>query len=735
MSMKSYNIILKRKLMMKKKIILFIAMFISYLGFSQVGINTEAPKATLDVVYKSTAGVPAGVIVPRLTGDELKAMDELYGTEQNGTIIYATDPVGTASDKTKRVTIQGYYYYDASQQKWIAMGSITEPWQNVTTGEAATANVENIYQTGKVAIGSGEIHESAIFQVNANNKGVLIPRLTTAERGNIASPADGLLIYNKTTGCYNYYASIPSKWLSICGEPDPAIINIIDCTGAGPNGTYKKATTLTSANTYTIKVNVLQDGPYTISAYTGNGYSFSKSGTFTSTGTYTLELEGQGTPISAQTDNVTLSFNGTGLTSSCTLPTITVANNTTEFTVNCGAITFGGTLKQGIAADGTQYMDVPITGVTTEGNTLVETAIVNGIKYSSGTVAITSSSTSIRLYAQGTPSVIGTFAYLFTAPGSLLPCNVNINVITALGTFAQPANRCYQILQANPSSPDGEYFIKGVNGEAFKTYCDMTNGGYTMLQSYSEKALLNEDADLRNNQNLNWNGNKNYAASVGASGTITYRNFLLPLSVRQTVRSNTSKNLYRVRIVQDAANVANNNDVWANNNYAVFDFSPGTADFISSSGWKTNVNITSKFFGKQMDTYTPSTKVVLDGVTYNNNGAANTVSLANFSDYRSLVLSSGYQFVFNYTNPDGSTTNITGPNNWSFYLWSSNRSNTNSSFQMFNHHIGKCKVGGTTTGAEGDDYQGVVSCDRRYNTYTPHSFNGGEGRYVQWFVK
>lgn len=720
---------MKKQMMKKITLLGFILVFI--FNFSQVGINTEVPKATLDVVHKSTGLLPAGLIPPRLAGDEIKAMDSKYGNDQNGAIIYATDPVTAASDKTRLITKQGYYYYSAFAQKWLAIGSMTEPWQNIITGESATSNNEDIYQTGKVAIGNAEIHESSIFQVNANNKGVLIPRLTTAERESISSPADGLLIYNKSTGCYNYYTATPAKWLSICGEPDPSIINVIDCTNTGAYGTYKKATTLTSSNTYTIKVNVLQVGPYNISLYTGNGYSFSKSGTFTSTGSYTLELEGQGTPTNAQTDNVTLSFNGTGLTTTCTLPGITVADNTTEFTLNCGASTFGGTLKVGVATDGTQYMDIPVISVANNGNALIETPVVNGIKYSSGTVVITSTTTSIRLYAQGTPSAIGTFAYSFSTPGSLLPCSVNIDVITALGTFDSPADRCYQILQANPYSLDGEYFIKGVNGEAFKTYCDMTNGGYTMLQSYSEKALLNEDADLRQNQNLNWNGNKNYALAVGSTGIITYRNFLLPLSVRQTVRSSTTKNVYRVRVVQDVANVVNNNDLWAKDNYAVIDFSSGVADLITG-GSTFSYTINSKVFGKNLiKPLTGNSGATFDGMNlvgsaYFYNGYDGRAFYANDPGFSS--------YAFNYINPNGSSTSSN--TNKVNHIWSI-RADANNNYFSFNHNIGKCRVGGLATGAIGDDYNntsaGVNYC--KYNALTPHSFNGGEGRYVQWFVK
>ena len=53
---------------------------------------------------------------------------------------------------------------------------------------------------------------SAILDVSSTNKGVLIPRMTTTERDNIAvtcscTPAEGLLIFNTTTKCFESYVN------------------------------------------------------------------------------------------------------------------------------------------------------------------------------------------------------------------------------------------------------------------------------------------------------------------------------------------------------------------------------------------------------------------------------------------------------------------------------------------------------------------------------------------------
>ncbi|WP_312766668.1 hypothetical protein [Epilithonimonas sp.] len=145
---------------MKKNIILLGAITISSLAFSQVGINTETPHATLDVTVKTTGtNLPEGIIAPRLTGDEIKSRDTLYDTPQKGAIVYATSAVGTTSLKTANITAEGYYYFDGSV--WTKFGSgsesgaATEPWYVQNTSTQATANNQNIYQQGKVAVGFG----------------------------------------------------------------------------------------------------------------------------------------------------------------------------------------------------------------------------------------------------------------------------------------------------------------------------------------------------------------------------------------------------------------------------------------------------------------------------------------------------------------------------------------------------------------------------------------------------
>ncbi|MBU0765653.1 MAG: hypothetical protein KJ607_12535, partial [Bacteroidetes bacterium] len=57
---------------------------------------------------------------------------------------------------------------------------------------------------------------SAILDITSTEKGLLLPRLTNAQREAITSPANGLLIYNIETHCLNYYNGI--QWREWCGD-------------------------------------------------------------------------------------------------------------------------------------------------------------------------------------------------------------------------------------------------------------------------------------------------------------------------------------------------------------------------------------------------------------------------------------------------------------------------------------------------------------------------------------
>jgi len=73
---------------------------------------------------------------------------------------------------------------------------------------------------GHMGIGTTTPHGSAILDLTATNAGLLLPRLTQAERDAIPNPANGLIVFNITTGAidYNFGSSGSPSWSPILSE-------------------------------------------------------------------------------------------------------------------------------------------------------------------------------------------------------------------------------------------------------------------------------------------------------------------------------------------------------------------------------------------------------------------------------------------------------------------------------------------------------------------------------------
>lgn len=104
---------------MKKNTILLVSLFMSMAVYSQVGINTNSPKATLDIAAKATdATTMEGIIAPRLTGAQLRS--KTYTADQTGALVYVTAADTAPAGQTVNVTKIGYFYFDGTQ--WISTG-------------------------------------------------------------------------------------------------------------------------------------------------------------------------------------------------------------------------------------------------------------------------------------------------------------------------------------------------------------------------------------------------------------------------------------------------------------------------------------------------------------------------------------------------------------------------------------------------------------------------------------
>lgn len=737
--------------MKQKALFVFFLFCLSFSLLAQVGVYTKDPKVTMEIKTTTTnAGPPNGFLLPRVTVAQLDADADKYGDDQHGTMVYVLDPPGEGP-KTSYIHNTGVYVYNTYTNMWHLMDA--EPWMSMDTGLPASMNHENIYQQGSVGIGTSTVHDTAQLDVSSDSKGVLIPRLSTVQRNAIDEPSNGLLIFNTTTNCLNYYDTKVKRWLSMCGTYDPAQFTFLNCDPpVGPQGTYTQGTALNNTNTYTVSLNISEPGTYLILLHTGNGYSYSGSGVFTETGNQLVVLEGQGSPVNGPTENaVTVKFNGVDVVPNCNLPKITVAGASTQFNVKCNEAVVNGNYYANLAVSGEHYVDIPVSNVVTPGAIVLETPSINGVKFSTGSINITSSTTSIRFYAQGTPSAMGSSTYTFAIPTTpAANCSFVVNVMSGKGTFVQPANRCQEILDENPTAGDGYYWVKDNANNKFKTYCDMSNGGWTLVKSMSEKFIL---VDFKS-QNESIGSQPGRGMVTTQTGKFNEYNFSLPAAVVNNVGSSlgATKN-FRFTIKEkghttdpsatyqqvESSTVAPINDRWTQDNYwnvTTLSGNPATTNF---AGSYTNNTTEGKIFGKTLvkaGTTSPSYYYYYDGVQFAHNPPGMYSQASFFTGFYGAigyVANSNVANNVTYTYPAGTAG---AGQTFTFRKYDINDLfglYMNTEYQL-NHHIGTCSD-------STDDFGGASSCRSGWANWRAHRLNRigtsnvYEGRIVQYWVK
>lgn len=133
-------------------------------------------------------------------------------------------------------------------------------------------NYANLQVLGSIYSGTSTIDASAVAQLDSTDKGFLAPRMTTAQRDLIGTPATGLFIYNTSTNKFNYYNG--TVWVVIdttapAGADTNVQFNDGGVFGAEADFTYDKTTNLLNVNG-TIQGNTLATDNYSLPSADGS---------------------------------------------------------------------------------------------------------------------------------------------------------------------------------------------------------------------------------------------------------------------------------------------------------------------------------------------------------------------------------------------------------------------------------------------------------------------------------
>ena len=78
------------------------------------------------------------------------------------------------------------------------------------------AQTARLVAQSNIGIGTTTPHASALLDLQSNNKGLLIPRMTTSQRNAIGTVAKGLVVYDSTVKSFMFHDG--TGWLEVVGK-------------------------------------------------------------------------------------------------------------------------------------------------------------------------------------------------------------------------------------------------------------------------------------------------------------------------------------------------------------------------------------------------------------------------------------------------------------------------------------------------------------------------------------
>jgi uncharacterized protein (TIGR02145 family) len=262
-------------------------------------ISSTAPEQLVTVPYSFYAGNAGNGMSSVIdNGDGTLTFNYANGTSYTTTQL--TGLQGTSGSIPAGSVAGNTPYWDGSQ--WVVNGA-------------------NFYNNG-AGLGVGTIapDASSLLDVSSTSKGLLAPRMTVTQRNAIVNPANGLIIFNTTSGCPNYYNN--GNWSEWCGSVVNPLITTLSCGTASLTGSL---TSNQAANAVSVSV------PYS----GGNGAQYSAQ-SITSTGVTGLIATLSVGYFAAGAGNLVYTISGTPTASGTATFAITLGGQSCSITMSVG---------------------------------------------------------------------------------------------------------------------------------------------------------------------------------------------------------------------------------------------------------------------------------------------------------------------------------------------------------------------------------------------------------------
>ena len=198
---------------------------------------------------------------------------------------------------------------------------------------------------------------TAILDLQSSDRGLLLPRLTQAQRDAIQSPATGLMIFNTTSVCLEINFGTPSApmwWPYTCRGS----IGALDCASATANGNLTAGFPATASRS--IPYTGGNGGPHpgqTVNSTGVTGLTATLPAGNFANGGGNLVYNITGTPAGAGTASFALDIGG----QACMLSVTVVLPPGVISSLNCGGAVIAGTLTCSQASSGV-IASIPYTG-------------------------------------------------------------------------------------------------------------------------------------------------------------------------------------------------------------------------------------------------------------------------------------------------------------------------------------------------------------------------------------